>query len=324
MKILKEEKGSITLFVLIAMLFFVMYIVGLYMLSANSEGSQIAEVARIKEIYEQDVNNIDDVYNTELQKSYKLLSKIAKPGDYVKYDTGVTTVGNNGIVTFRVLYNDEANGLQIVSNKNVSTVTIGGSTFSEGMASYNNAIETLNNEAMKYKGTLGIDARCIGSVPNISENGVMTSKNTETEYTANIPDSWILPVEPEQWTSTDTGCKKGTDTNYTSSGEISIKRDKETMENLDLWITGENYWIASRWTYTGSYIYHFFVRFVHTDSSLGTNGLDCYTCCSVKPDGETKGYSNTLGLRPCISLKSAIKVLDGDGKTENTAYTLGI
>lgn len=83
MKILKEEKGSITLFVLIAMLFFVMYIVGLYMLSANSEGSQIAEVARIKEIYEQDVNNIDDVYNT-LERKNKIevnapnVSKIAK------------------------------------------------------------------------------------------------------------------------------------------------------------------------------------------------------------------------------------------------------
>lgn len=64
MKILKEEKGSITLFVLLAMLFFVMFLVGMYMLSANSESSQTAEIARIKEIYEQDVDNIDDVYAT--------------------------------------------------------------------------------------------------------------------------------------------------------------------------------------------------------------------------------------------------------------------
>ena len=64
MKIIKQEKGSITLFVLIAMLFFVMFLVGMYMLSANSESSQSAEVSRIKEIYEQDVNNIDDVYET--------------------------------------------------------------------------------------------------------------------------------------------------------------------------------------------------------------------------------------------------------------------
>ena len=69
MKILKSEKGSITLFVLLAMLFFVMYLVGMYMISANSESSVIEESARIKEIYEQGVNNIDDVYNTLERKN---------------------------------------------------------------------------------------------------------------------------------------------------------------------------------------------------------------------------------------------------------------
>ena len=64
MKILKNEKGSVTLFVLIAMLFFLMYMVGLYIMNANSESSQVAETARIKEIYEEGVNNIDDVYAT--------------------------------------------------------------------------------------------------------------------------------------------------------------------------------------------------------------------------------------------------------------------
>ncbi len=69
MKILKEEKGSITLFVLMAMLFFVMYLVGMYMLSTSSESSLTRETARIKEIYEQGVNNIDDVYNTLERKN---------------------------------------------------------------------------------------------------------------------------------------------------------------------------------------------------------------------------------------------------------------
>ncbi len=64
MKILRNERGSVTLFVLIAMLFFLMYMVGLYIMSANSESSQIAETARIKEIYEEGTNNIDDVYAT--------------------------------------------------------------------------------------------------------------------------------------------------------------------------------------------------------------------------------------------------------------------
>ena len=64
MNLLKQEKGSITLFVLIAMLFFVMFLTGMYMLSASSESATVQEQARIKEIYEQGVNNIDDVYAT--------------------------------------------------------------------------------------------------------------------------------------------------------------------------------------------------------------------------------------------------------------------
>lgn len=40
MKILKQENGSITLFVLITMLFFVMYLVGMYMLNANEESTR--------------------------------------------------------------------------------------------------------------------------------------------------------------------------------------------------------------------------------------------------------------------------------------------
>lgn len=71
MKILKNEKGSVTLFVLIAMLFFLMFMVGLYIMSANSESSQIAETARIKEIYEEGTNNIDDVYATLVDNAIK-------------------------------------------------------------------------------------------------------------------------------------------------------------------------------------------------------------------------------------------------------------
>lgn len=68
MKILKQEKGSVTLFVLIAMLFFVMFLVGLYIVNSNGEATSIAETKRIKEIYEQGINNIDDVYITLVNK----------------------------------------------------------------------------------------------------------------------------------------------------------------------------------------------------------------------------------------------------------------
>lgn len=96
MKILKEEKGSITLFVLLAMLFFVMFLVGMYMLSANSESSQTAETARIKEIYEQDVDNIDDVYETLVgEKRTKVNApKLAGGMTPIKWN-GTNTVDTN-------------------------------------------------------------------------------------------------------------------------------------------------------------------------------------------------------------------------------------
>lgn len=92
MNLLKQEKGSITLFVLISMIFFLMFLVGMYMLSATAESGVIQEQARIKEIYEQGVNNIDEVYATLENESKQKLKNVIKVGDYVAYDStaGVT------------------------------------------------------------------------------------------------------------------------------------------------------------------------------------------------------------------------------------------
>ena len=61
---------------------------------------------------------------------------------------------------------DSIYGLQIISDRNVKNVTLGGKTFKEARTSYNNAIETLNNEAEAYiNPSYATDARCVGSVP---------------------------------------------------------------------------------------------------------------------------------------------------------------
>ncbi len=64
MKKLKEERGSVTLFVVVSMLFFVLFLAGIYMLNSAKEQTGISETAKIKEIYERDVNQIDDIYET--------------------------------------------------------------------------------------------------------------------------------------------------------------------------------------------------------------------------------------------------------------------
>lgn len=60
---IKTEGGSITLFVLISMLFMTMFLMTIYTLSTNNEISQREATRKIKEIYEVGLNNIDEVYS---------------------------------------------------------------------------------------------------------------------------------------------------------------------------------------------------------------------------------------------------------------------
>jgi len=237
-----------------------------------------------------------------------------KAGDYIKYDTGVASVGENGVITCRVLYEASSTyGLQIISDKNVGPdITLGGSTFEEGKTSYNNAIETLNNNtigAEKYLNTTyAVDARCIGSIPLINLDGSFTEKNKGTETTVTLPsvsDGW---VRPGGWTSDDTGCYD-TDTNYTT--------DLTQMTNANIKTTGELYWMASRYVYLTSNGCDFNVRRV-----LDSGDLDKYKLCYVDCDSGIRGYSRSNGLRPCFSLRSDIKITGGDGQSETTAYTM--
>ena len=59
----KNEKGSITLFVLLAMLFFTAILLTAYVKISNTAITQEEDIVRIKEIYEQDINNTQEIYN---------------------------------------------------------------------------------------------------------------------------------------------------------------------------------------------------------------------------------------------------------------------
>lgn len=63
----KEEKGSITMFVLISMMFFLIVIVGLYVSSSYKMQKQESEIKKIQESY--NYKNINDIYN-ECEKNY--------------------------------------------------------------------------------------------------------------------------------------------------------------------------------------------------------------------------------------------------------------
>ena len=288
------------------------------MAGKNYTQAQEQELAGIAN-FENEINNIIAGTGTDTPElPENALKRIAKPGDYVKYDTGIDGIGDDGdgILTFRVLYNDEANGLQIISAGNVEQVTLGTdgndlAAWQASMNDYNNAIAILNQKAERYatNSPYALDGRCVGSVPTVGADGKFNAKNTEVEGTCSIPDEWTLP---NGWTSRDTGCQKWTDENYTE--------DQTAMEAIggDMWPTGEEYWLASRDVISDSSNCAFRVRYVYASGGLGYHNL-----CIADSGGDTSGNAYVYGLRPCISLKSDIKVTGGDGK-EGTPYELGI
>ena len=105
---------------------------------------------------------------------------------------------------------------------------------------------------------------------------------------------------------------KDEDTNYTT--------DEIAMGAAGLLATGEEYWLASRNVNSYSSYCNFYVRNVNASGGLSSNIL-----CAVYSDGNAGGISYEFGLRPCISLRSDIKVIGGgDGSEEAQAYELGI
>ncbi len=314
-KILKKEKG-ITLIALVVTIIVLIILAGISISLVLGNNGIVEKAKQAKERTEQSklneevglneaVKYVEDMEsgnggNSTPDPAPTLTTNDLKAGAYINYNTEVSTIGTNGVVTCRVLYDASSEyGLQIITDKNIANVTLGGNDWATGRDSYNNAIATLNNEAGKYLNrAYAIDARCVGSVPT-NKNGTFINKNSENPGPAKL-----------QFASSVAGVNnmKGEDANY--------ETDKTQLESLNIWTTGETYWIASRIVISGSSLCGFNVRYVNTDGSLFSGAL-----CRVSSNGSTYGYSGTLGLRPCFSLKSDIKITGGDG-TSGNPYTM--
>ena len=313
--ILKKEKG-ITLIALVVTIIVLIILAGVSINLVLGENGIVEKAKQAKEQTEQaklneevglneavkyieDLGTQDDGGSTP-NPTPTLTTKDLKAGTYIKYDTGVSSVGTNGVVTCRVLYETSSEyGLQIITDKNIADVTLGGSDWATASASYNNVITTLNSKAGKYLNTAyATDARCVGSVPT-NQNGTFTNKNSENAG----------PVQLG-FTSSVSGANnmKEADTNYTT--------DQTQMNNLNIGTTGEHYWLASRDVYSESSNCNFNVRL---ENPFGN--LNSYDLCYVNSGGIAKGDSYTYGLHPCFALKSDIKITGGNGTSENP-YTM--
>ena len=242
--------------------------------------------------------NISEVWNGTFPKTIESL----KAGDKVYYDTGVSSVGDNGVIECVVLYDTEYNetngtnyGVQIISADTVDMVTLGDSDFNTSRDSYNNALKTLYDKAQKYLNPIyATSSRCVGSKPDEPD------WDTEEMFVADSSYTYM--------------------NNYNNTfkvGDENYNIDWTQMENItnvDIKIASDIYWLASR--VIGSYrgISNFNVYAVST-----TGSWTYYYLCDVNTTG-AGGKVRSYGFRPVFTLKSGLKITEGDGV--DTPYTL--
>ena len=162
-KIICKENGSITLFVLISILFFLFVVFGMFMRSSNSNMAQTSEIDQIKEEYEKSVNNIDQIYNETLVQN---LSNLLQPGDYINYTydtvtenyslpaihsgyTNDQTISQTTGLKWQILNIDtEKKTIDLIANISDDNLTTTKVHFS-GALGYNNGVYFLNDICKK-------------------------------------------------------------------------------------------------------------------------------------------------------------------------------
>ena len=279
-------------------------------------------ILKTKEEYGSHDIKISEIYSGSFPKTPETVGSL-KVGDKVYYDTGNSNIGEEGIIECTVLYDKAYNeekgtnyGIQIIStdiiknsegtkvavNLGSNDETVDGSGFNKARNSYNNALKRLYDEAQKYLNTTyASEARCVGSDPADPD---WDTETDEAEYfTRNEGDEDYYSYMKNY---------------YGTFKDIDDKYDKDwtqmgTIEGIKP--VSDYYWLVSRDVISGSYASDFRVRHVNTSGNLNYNYL-----CNVNSNGRTYGASHAYGFRPVFTLKSDIKITEGDGV--DTPYRL--
>ncbi len=97
-KLVKQEKGAISTLVLFTVLVFLAILMGSYLITTTLLKSQLKSNMRIAQIYGEDVDNVDEIYNEKINASWNEIKKVNAPK--IK-GTGLTPVkiDANGNIT---------------------------------------------------------------------------------------------------------------------------------------------------------------------------------------------------------------------------------
>lgn len=228
-----------------------------------------------------------------------------KPGDYIRYEAPNNSItipsSSSGYENeqvfntqtyfsgWRVLYNDNEHGLQIIS---ADVVTGDTGLYLKGQNGYNNCVSILNSIASQYVNSSVAEwGRSVGSDP--------TSPTNDTTNNVNL--SW----EPYD----DSGCKDY-DNNYVKDLE-TLKYNGMTASSNATYV-----WLASR-MYEGKFegTYGENNWFVRTFSTSGRDSNQLLF--SQNSNGGSQNTGQSAGVRSVIKLKDGIKIVSGSGTPGN-------
>ena len=253
---------------------------------------------------------VSDIYNGEI-KNVILGKNVLIPNE-----DGTTSEEMSPYVMYnnllcRVLYNDDTHGLQIITDDNVTKVTLGyGDTsvtaddfdyegtknvsdnFKHALASYNEAVNTLNNKAKEYQGKKAINTRSVGSISTLV-NGNFQGDNTE-----------------EMWNPTQDYLNSYNLNGKLKKGENNYSEDLSRIVSLKIYPTDLT-WLASRAINSNSNTTYFELK-----NSSQAGGASLVSLAYIGY-GVEKVYNPSYGLRPIFLLPFDIIISSGDGTKDN-------
>lgn len=257
--------------------------------------------------------DLSEIYSEEIKKV--ILAKDV----LIPNENGTTPEEKSPYILYnnllcRVLYNDDTHGLQIITNDNVTYVTLGADDptvtaddfvyngsltlndkFKKAATSYNNAVDTLNNKAKEYMGTKAIDARSVGSIATLGENG---------KFEGDTSDMWSSNAYQNITDYSLNGIFKYSPANSYFDDWITIKNLKINASNT--------IWLA--FNYVISFSVYLDLR-MYCMSEFTYDNIGFCTVFDNGNIGNIKSYS--YGLRPVFLLSSDIIISRGDGSEEN-------
>ena len=319
---IKEEKGSITLIVIVTMLFITILLIGILVSNSNANITSKQATQQIKENYEKDVNNIEQVYETALYNLGLNAAEIAS-NPTVYYGKEVTYTPQNGATEdWKIFYADEENIYLIASdyveNTYAPNAANGTAPNKDGHTNY---CVYFTDIVSSYTGTEDIQTEDERVTKWISHINSFTSTNNNMKVTAYLLDTSIwkgfqdannkaeyviggptlelfiasyndtheTDINREVTDTVGYKVKWSTDTDY-SYDVIGLDATEKLYINDSTHTNAYGYWLASPSAYGSDFVF----------------GLGC--------DQTDVGYDVIdniyLSLRPIICLKSSTQLME--------------